>query len=93
MISRETKQKSVNLMAVASFLFLLGSFSVKFLSDEITAWLALLLSLAIFFFSGLIYVAAFLSILDDRKKFIETVKNDFRHVYRKTKIKYKSCNK
>lgn len=91
MVSKETKRKSVNLMMLASILFLLGSFSVKFLSEQTIAWLALVLSLCIFFFSGVVFVATFLSILDDRKNFIKTVKEDFRHMYKKTRLKYKNC--
>ncbi|MCX8178430.1 MAG: DUF423 domain-containing protein [Candidatus Aenigmarchaeota archaeon] len=91
MVSRETKQKTINMMVLASMLFLAGTLSVKLLSEQTIAWFALLLSLGIFFFSGIVYIAAFLSILDDRKNFIKTVKEDFRHVYKKTRLKYKNC--
>ncbi len=90
MISKETKNKATRMMITASFLFLIGTISTKYLADDYLALPTLLFCLAIFFISGSIYVSAFLAILDDRKDFIKLVKEDFRHIYKKTKITKKS---
>ncbi|MBU5687900.1 MAG: hypothetical protein QW757_04915 [Candidatus Woesearchaeota archaeon] len=90
MISRETKNKATKMMILASFLFLTGTWFTRYLSDDYLAWPTLLFCLAIFFVSGSIYVSAFLAILDDRKDFIKIVKEDLKHIYKKTKIHKKS---
>ena len=92
MISRETRIKANKMAMAASLLFLIGALPTRYLSDDYLSIPTLLFSLSIFFVSGCVYVAAFLSILDDRKDFIEIVKKDFAHIYKKQKsskrIKY-----
>jgi hypothetical protein len=86
MLSQETRIKANKMAIAASLLFLISTLSTKYLADDYLAIPTLLFSLTIFFVSGCIYVAAFLAILDDRKDFIEIVKRDFAHIYKKTKI-------
>jgi hypothetical protein len=90
MISQETRVKANKMAIAASFLFLIATLSTRYLSDDYLAVPTLLFSLTIFFVSGCVYVAAFLAILDDRKDFIEIVKRDFAHIYKKTKIAKKN---
>lgn len=89
MISKETKNRSIRLVFAASILFFIGSFSTKYLADEYLSWPTLIFGITIFFLSGSFLVASFLSILDDRKDFIEIVKKDFKHIYESNKIRKK----
>lgn len=90
MISKETKTKTIRMIMGASFLFFIGSFFTKYLVDDYLAWPTFVFCLTIFFIAGSLYVASFLSILDDRKDFIKIIKEDFSHIYKKTKIHRKS---
>jgi len=90
MISKETQNKATKMMMAASFLFLIGTFFARYLSDDYLAVPTFIFCLTVFFVSGSIYVSAFLAVLDDRKDFIKIVKEDFRHIYKKTKIYKKS---
>ncbi|MFH8093180.1 MAG: hypothetical protein QXM38_04515 [Candidatus Aenigmatarchaeota archaeon] len=90
MVSKETKNKVIKMIITASFLFFVGSFFSKYLIDDYLAIPTFLFCLTMFFLAGSFYVSAFLLILDDRKDFIKIVKEDLKHIYKKTKINRKS---
>jgi len=81
MISKETKNKATRMAIAASFIFFVSSFLTRYLADDYLAIPTLLFCLAMFFVSGCFYVAAFLTILDDRKDFIKIVKQDLTYIY------------
>jgi hypothetical protein len=86
MVSQETKNKAIKMSIAASFVFLVGSFMTKYMTDDYLAIPTLLFCLTLFFISGCIYVAGFLAILDDRKDFIKIVKQDFAYMYKQQKL-------
>lgn len=81
MVSKESKERAIKLVIISSLIFTFASYSISLI--DILSSLVFIVSFTLFTVSGVFLISAMLTVLYDRRSFIELVKNDFRHVYGK----------